>query len=513
MMAPPTRRQALGIGVLLAWGAVVGFHIRREYFRPMDVVLAQGARALAPGAQFYVVRMNGHAIGYASSRLDTVATGFRFDDLLALDVPALDTLARAVARTRVDLDHSLRLRAFGFELTSGMGRFSVVGETRRDSVLSVTVSGGGVPQRSVLRLDPSVTLDAALPMRLATAGRLAVGGRYRARIFDPSVLAVREATVRVTAADTIVVPDSAALAGARWRAAGWDTVPVWRVEEEMGGVSVSSWVDVDGRVVRAESPLGFTIERTAYELARQEWREAEADRTIAAGYGPLIESTAIASNVDLGAPGATSRLAVRLTGVDPTGFDLSGGRQRLHGDTLFVVQESAAELRAGYTLPYHGGGVPGAALESTPLIQSADPEIVARARRIARGSADPADVALKLNHWVYGSLAKQITPSVPSAVQVLRERRGDCNEHTVLYVALARSLGLPARTAVGLVYLRGRFYYHAWPEVWLGRWVAMDPTLGEAPADAAHLRFLVGGLARQMELIRLLGRLHLEVVG
>ena len=34
---------------------------------------------------------------------------------------------------------------------------------------------------------------------------------------------------------------------------------------------------------------------------------------------------------------------------------------------------------------------------------------------------------------------------------------------------------------MGLVHIRGSFYYHAWPEVWLGEWVAVDPTLGQAP--------------------------------
>jgi transglutaminase-like putative cysteine protease len=65
---------------------------------------------------------------------------------------------------------------------------------------------------------------------------------------------------------------------------------------------------------------------------------------------------------------------------------------------------------------------------------------------------------------------------------------------------------------VGLVYVNGAFYYHAWPEVWLGRWVAVDPTFGQTPADAAHIRFLVGGLAEQVELLRLIGRLDIDVV-
>jgi transglutaminase-like putative cysteine protease len=138
---------------------------------------------------------------------------------------------------------------------------------------------------------------------------------------------------------------------------------------------------------------------------------------------------------------------------------------------------------------------------------------VAQAREIAGGERDPARVARLLNDWVYEALEKDITLSVPSALQVLESRQGDCNEHTVLYVALARALGLPARTAVGLVSVNGRFYYHAWPEVWLNDgWLAVDPTLGQFPADATHLRFLIGDLVRQLELVRLIGRLELDVV-
>jgi transglutaminase-like putative cysteine protease len=167
----------------------------------------------------------------------------------------------------------------------------------------------------------------------------------------------------------------------------------------------------------------------------------------------------------------------------------------------------------GYRLPYAGGGEAAAELAETPLIQARDARIIRQAEAIVAGITDPAVAARRLNDWVYREVRKEIVPSVPSAVQVLEAKRGDCNEHTVLYVALARAIGLPARTAAGLVHVRGKFYFHAWPEVWLGgTWVALDPTLGQAPADASHLRFLVGGLARQIELIRLIGRLQLEVV-
>jgi len=94
---------------------------------------------------------------------------------------------------------------------------------------------------------------------------------------------------------------------------------------------------------------------------------------------------------------------------------------------------------------------------------------------------------------------------------VLRTRRCDCTEHTQLFVALGRALGIPARAVTGMIWVDGRFYYHAWAEVQMNEWVAVDPTFGQAPADAAHVRFLVGGLGRQPELMRLLGTLKLTV--
>jgi len=42
--------------------------------------------------------------------------------------------------------------------------------------------------------------------------------------------------------------------------------------------------------------------------------------------------------------------------------------------------------------------------------------------------------------------------------------------------------------------------------------VAVDPTFGQWPADAAHIRFVVGGLAQQVEIVRLIGQLDIDVV-
>ena len=70
-------------------------------------------------------------------------------------------------------------------------------------------------------------------------------------------------------------------------------------------------------------------------------------------------------------------------------------------------------------------------------------------------------------------------------------REGDCTEHAVLLAALARACGIPARVAIGLVYVdqAGGFGYHMWTEMYLsGHWIPLDATLGQGGIGAAHLK-------------------------
>ena len=120
--------------------------------------------------------------------------------------------------------------------------------------------------------------------------------------------------------------------------------------------------------------------------------------------------------------------------------------------------------------------------------------------------------AIKIKDWVYKEIAKEPTVSIPNALEVLQTRRGDCNEHTVLFNTLARAAGIPAKTVVGVVYLRGAFYYHAWSEVWLGDWVSLDSVLNQFPADVTHVKFLEGEIDRQIEILQLIGNLKIEVL-
>jgi len=504
-------RRVLGVSILAVWLVALGWMLVREYRPTASQVLAEATLSLPPGATYYTLSLGGQQIGYASNTVDTLPDAIRVEDIMTLELPALGEMHRTDAKTEAWLSRQLALRSFTATMRGDIGQFTAKGEVSGDTLLTVDLVSAGSTQRLRTPLKRPIVLPGLLPLQATFGDQLRVGNRFSLRMFDPLVMEERDISMEVTGDSTFVVPDSAALdpARGRWVPARWDTVRAWRVEQSMGGVQVAAWIDDFGRIVLARSPVGFTMERTAFELAHENFRR-RATRGVALESGDLITQTAIASNVRLEeAPLGT--LAVRLEGVDLKGFDLAGGRQELAGDTLKVRSETEAQLRASYRLPSPNPDL-APYLEPEALIQTADPRIRAQARQIVGRLRDPRRAAQTLNAWVYENLRKAITVSVPSAVQVLESRQGDCNEHTVLYVALARAIGLPARTAAGLVHVRGRFYYHAWPEVYLNGWVALDPTFGQFPADASHLRFTVGGLARQVELIRLIGRLKLEVV-
>ena len=466
--------------------------------------------------------MGGGPIGYASSTVDTTPAGLTVQDLLVLDIEALGKVQRTQLSTDVRLTRDLRLLSFEGVLDAPGAPFHASGTVSGDSVLAVTIEAGGQPSAMRIRLKRPIVLSSLLPLELAFGHRLAPGASYSVRVLDPLSMEERDVLVRVLAESTLVVPDSAAWdsAAARWVPVRQDTTRAWKIAEEFGGLSTESWIDRQGRIVSAVSPIGFRMERMAFELAVENWRRAAGAQHVAAGGGggDIIDATAITANVQL-RPENLGVLRVTIGNTRLAGFDLSGGRQQLAGDTLTIRRETGVAAASGGPPSLPLDRLPAtdttlaADLASEPLVQANDPRIQAEARRIVGRERRAGAVAELLTHWVYANLKKEITISVPSAVQVLDERRGDCNEHTVLYVALARSLGLPARTAAGLVYLRGRFYYHAWPEVWLGRWVAVDPTFDQFPADASHLRFVIGGLARQVELLRLIGRVTVTVVG
>lgn len=513
-----SRRALLGGGIITAWLAGLVLLVQAEYFRPRAERLAAAAARVAPGAVFYGVSQGRRQVGFASSTVDTTQLSITVNDYFVADLPIGGKARRATARTSATLSRALRLTSFDLSIESEGAPISATGTVEGDSALVLTIGAGAEkPEVRRVPLNGPMLLPTLVPMVVALVDQPKVGKRYVLPVFDPASMAPKDVAFNIRAESLFVLADSAVLdsTSRRWRGVRPDTIRGWNVvAETQGAGAFTGWVDDQGRVLRT-TQLGFTIDRLPYEVAFENWR-TDTTRLSVSSDRDILETTAIAANKKFDK--RVDALVVRLRDVDLSGYDLDGQRQRLTGDTLFVRPRNDAAMDADYRLPAGRQRDP-AHTRPEALIQSNNPKIIQLAWRIAGGPPgrdpsirDPRIVAERINTWVHDSIKDRVTFGVPSALHVLETRSGDCNEHTQLFVALARAVGLPARIAAGLAFVDGKFYYHAWPEVLLNDWVAVDPTFGQFPADAAHLRFVVGGLGRQTELLRLMGNLKIDVL-
>jgi hypothetical protein len=74
-------------------------------------------------------------------------------------------------------------------------------------------------------------------------------------------------------------------------------------------------------------------------------------------------------------------------------------------------------------------------------------------------------------------------------------------------------VGIPTRIITGIVLSDNNFYYHAWAEVYVGKWVSIDPTMNQLPSDATHIGFVEGGLDKQVEMMKVIGHIKAEILG
>lgn len=515
-------RALTAIAIVLAWIGGLGMLVRREYFRPHIERLAEAALRVQPGAVFYAVMQGDEQIGFASSTIDTALTMIEQRDYLVADIPVGGRMHRTTARTSVTLTRTLRVRTFEFAMDADSTPVSIKGQVLGDTLLELVVASGTPGGRDTqrIKIDGPILLPTLAPLAIALESEPVVGKSYTLPVFDPATMASKDVRVQVRADSLFVVNDSSVFDSTtmRWKEVRPDTVRAWQLASD-GAASIGGWVDQQGRVV-ASSQMGFRLQRRPYEVAFENWRLATDGRTMPGASTPprtvarnrdVLELSAIAANKRIRAN--LSVLRVRFAGPSLEGFDLDGGRQQFDGRTLTVTRESQVQL-----LPRYRTMLEAPMLNSRPelrpelFVESAHPEIVALAQRLAYSARDPRIVAQRINKWVYDSIRKEVTIGIPSALHVYHTRRGDCNEHAQLYVAIARAAGIPARVVAGLAYVDGKFYYHAWPEIMLRGWVAVDPTFGQFPADASHIRLVTGGLGRQAELLRLVGGLTIDVV-
>lgn len=281
--------------VAVAWAAGMVALGRRELFRGETERMAQAALLIAPGAEYYAITEDSDRVGYASSTIDTSETGIHVTEVLVADLPSPVGLRRLAARSLVNLTRGMRLMNFQFDLGASYGPYTVFGRSEADSVLVLIVTAGtAAPDTTRVPLHGALMLPSTVPLAIALEQRPKVGRRFTYTVYDPMSGTIDDATVQVRAESLFVLTDSASLAaaGQRWEPAHQDTVRAWLVEQSGGGL-LTGWMDQQGRLVQALPLATFTIRRTAYEIAFQNWSldNKEHPRVVLPQGAPMSRST------------------------------------------------------------------------------------------------------------------------------------------------------------------------------------------------------------------------------
>ncbi|MBW6451880.1 MAG: transglutaminase-like domain-containing protein [DPANN group archaeon] len=133
-------------------------------------------------------------------------------------------------------------------------------------------------------------------------------------------------------------------------------------------------------------------------------------------------------------------------------------------------------------------------LESSENIQSNNPNIIAIAKEITKDSIDDFEKVVKLALWVNNNLEYDMKYGdvTKDALWVLNNKVGVCAEYTTLFTAFARASGIPARYVSAQAYGEHGWEPHAYSEVYLGKWIPVDPLWLEVGyLDATHIKYTI----------------------
>jgi hypothetical protein len=267
------------------------------------------------------------------------------------------------------------------------------------------------------------------------------------------------------------------------------------------GATQLAWIGKDGEMLKEEGLLGITLEKTTREDALFGLALESSD--------DLTQVASVASNITIKDTQKPEILKLEINGIDYGHLRISGGRQTLEGNILTIRKESLANLPDTESFDTSEGSE---FLKPTPFIQSDHEKIQAIAKEIVLPDDSPLEKVRKTMAWIRDHIEKRPVLSIPDAISTLESRMGDCNEHAMLFAALLRASGIPAKVEAGLVYLKGRFYYHAWNLIYLGKWITADSLFGQLPADVTHIRFAIGEQEEQLDLLGVIGKVELKIL-
>lgn len=451
------------------------------FLLPVSLAAQQTAPTPQPTTErTYAIRSEGRVIGYQIETETPTREGDR--DAVRFAVRSLVKLELLGQSFEQRSDHVWVLQADSRRALSLSGTMTA-GEQRTPCNGRLTDAGFELDGGQVL--DPARTIISPEFGWLAERGPKQVGEKIAVDYLLPELNSAQQAVVTFLGERSLTVQGKETMAR--------------EYAFTMSEIGTEFTVSVDSKtneVLRSEVPaIGMIVERADPKMIE---RIERVDLT-----SGILAKT----NLDYTDPSQLTFLRVKARiettiAVTREGLDVPG--QRFEGTVENGVIDGVFEIRPMRT---DGAGAPPfpvpegtfAAPELQPYlasevnIESDHAGLAAKARELAEGASDCFAVLDRLSRWT-GDIP-YVIPGGGSAARTFELRAGECGGHSRVLAAMLRSLGIPARTPMGGMYVPlygGCFAQHMWTEVWLGErigWLPVDCTAGQwTYVDAGHIR-------------------------
>jgi hypothetical protein len=484
-----------GVAVVTFWLFMIGMLTKSLHGSPQSQSIASAdltAGIDSAQREWKEIYLNGKKVGYSVNLIAPFEEGYFLQEEIFLRLKLMGLASSVYTATQCRLDAQFLLESFDYSMKSGVVAFHISGQVK-DKELTIKTGKGKEQRTQVIPLENPPMIGASVGQFLKVK-KIKVGDEFTIPLFDPATMAQKEAVIRVVGKESVRINKI--------------SYSAFRLEAEMWGQMLTFWLDEWGTTLKEEGLMGLTVVKSSPARAPRDLEYIGEDID-------FYESASVKVDRTLPDPSRVKYLKLRVDGIDDAGLDpkvLNAGRQRFHEGVLEISRETPP-FKNLQMRPYEGSEEEiRAFLEAELNIESDDAAIVKKAEEIV-GDEDHALVAARrLSAWVYLNLEKRPVLTIPSAIEVLRTRVGDCNEHATLLAALLRAAGIPAKLSIGLTYSRGQFFYHAWTDAYVGEWISVDATLDQFPVDATHIKLVEGNLDKQAAIAGLIGKVKIEVL-
>ena len=456
-------------------------------------VAAPFSRIAAPplSERWFGVFVNSERVGFFRQQIAAEGDGYRMEGSGTVQINVMNAAKKVSMRETYLVTKSLALCSFEVEQSVNGSSSHVTGMVSRNAIHIKSEALGKITEKT-LTISGDVYPPPALNLYPLMRG-VSAGASYSLQAFDPEEVRIKDVLITVLGESTTK-----------------DGLPALKLRNNLYPyVTNDIWVDSRGNTLeesvrdglvttKAELPTALGAFVSDWVLAR---KDLIYDFSMVRIQPPIKEAKKVIG------------LAVEITGWNDALPLLQGGGQQVTiaapGRVIFKTGTLALT-----SLDLKAEKPTGAQLQPADKIESDAAEIRAQASVLAEGVKNRDELVRAIVSWTAAWLRDTVDDG-GSAVESFTSRSGNCQTHARLYTAVARAAGISTRFVSGLVHVEGKgFLYHSWAESFIGnRWVSVDPTYNQFPADPTHFKLLEGHLSEDLApILAVIGRIKMTLL-